>query len=327
MLSRSAEGLYWTGRYLERTDHLCRLLQEQVEALVDRPVHEIHFGWRRIYAALGRRPPGANVALGGVDDDLTLADAYTLADHLTFERSNVDSVWNGFSMARENARQMRHCISTEYWSSLNLAWLHLKSQRIEQIWKTAPEAFYTKVSRDIDMLDGVAATTMYRDDGWRFLELGRYTERAMLMIALLLAHLTTWNRQAGGNVEAEDASSSLLRVGEAVDAYRRRHGVEVQPARVIDLLVNDPRLPLSLCHSFAMATAELHALPIGPGPTADARQLASRMSAALRNDWPAGPNLDAREARLHTLRAEFRTFHGLVMDAYVGYDLDGAPIR
>ena len=168
MLSRSAEGLYWIGRYLERTDQLCRLLREQVETLVDRPLREIHFGWRRIYGALGRVPPGANVGLGGTDDDFTLADAFTLADDLTFERSNIDSVWNGFSMTRENARQMRHCISAEFWSSLNLAWLRLKSQRIEQIWKTAPETFYLEVSREIDTLDGVAATTMYRDDGWRF---------------------------------------------------------------------------------------------------------------------------------------------------------------
>ena len=74
----------------------------------DQPTREIHFGWRRIYAALGRVPPGANVSLGGSDDDLTLA-----------------------------------------------------------------EAFYTELARDIDTLAGVAATTMYRDQGWRFLELGR----------------------------------------------------------------------------------------------------------------------------------------------------------
>ena len=49
MLSRSAQGLYWMGRYLERARHLSRLLQLQSEALVDRPVREIYFGWRRIY--------------------------------------------------------------------------------------------------------------------------------------------------------------------------------------------------------------------------------------------------------------------------------------
>ena len=327
MLARSAEGLYWTGRYLERTDHLCRLLRGQMETLVDRPTREIHFGWRRIYAALGRVPPGANVSLGGSDDDLTLADAFTLADDLTFERSNPDSVWNGFSWARENARQMRHCISAEFWSCLNLAWLRLRTQRIEQIWKTAPEAFYTELARDIDTLAGVAATTMYRDQGWRFLELGRYTERAQLTIALLLAHLET-RRGPDDDVEPTGADwSSLLRVCQAVDAYRRRHGAEVHPARVIDLLVNDPLVPRSLCHAIERASAELQALPLGPGPTADARRLAQQAGAVLRHDWPAGSTLKLREQRLRALQGQCFTLHELVMAAHVQYDVVGAPVR
>ena len=57
MLSRSAQGLYWMGRYLERAEHLCRLLRLQTEALVDRPVREIYFGWKRIYGSMNRQPP------------------------------------------------------------------------------------------------------------------------------------------------------------------------------------------------------------------------------------------------------------------------------
>ena len=72
MLSRSAQGLYWMGRYLERAEHLCRLLRLQTEALVDRPVREIYFGWKRIYGSMYRQPP-----LGEIEID---SDEYTLAD-------------------------------------------------------------------------------------------------------------------------------------------------------------------------------------------------------------------------------------------------------
>ena len=85
MLSRSAQGLYWMGRYLERARHLSRLLQLQSEALVDRPVREIYFGWRRIYASVGRAPPGGSLEVSD-DDDFVLADSFTLVDDLTFER-------------------------------------------------------------------------------------------------------------------------------------------------------------------------------------------------------------------------------------------------
>ena len=111
MLARSAEGLYWLGRHVERTEDVCRLVREQMGALVDRPVREINFGWRRIYGALRRRPPGPAVGVAETDDDYALADSYTLADDVTFERANPGSILNSFSNGRENARQMRHCIS------------------------------------------------------------------------------------------------------------------------------------------------------------------------------------------------------------------------
>ena len=110
MLSRSAEGLYWMGRYLERARHLSRLLQLQTAALVDRPVREIYFGWSRIYTSAGRAPPGGTLEISD-DDDFILADSFTLADDMTFERSNPGSVWQCFWMGRENARQMRNRIS------------------------------------------------------------------------------------------------------------------------------------------------------------------------------------------------------------------------
>ena len=58
---------------------------------------------------MDRQPPHGSLQTGG--DDYILADSYTLADHLTFEWSNPDSIWNCFMLGRENARQMRHCIS------------------------------------------------------------------------------------------------------------------------------------------------------------------------------------------------------------------------
>ena len=55
MLSRSAQGLYWMGRYLERASHVSRLLRSQMSALVDQPASEIHFGWMRMYRNMGGR--------------------------------------------------------------------------------------------------------------------------------------------------------------------------------------------------------------------------------------------------------------------------------
>ena len=178
MLARSAQGLYWMGRYLERADHLCRLLQLQTEALVDRPVSEIYSGWRRIYNSLDRVPPGGDLEAvtadsdnatqsqgseGGnrqlqtqhqVGDEYTLADSFTLADDLTFELTNAGSMWSCFALGRENARQVRHCISAEMWRSLNLTYVNLQRTSILDIWQASPENFYTQTAEDIETFMG-----------------------------------------------------------------------------------------------------------------------------------------------------------------------------
>ena len=322
MLSRSAEGLYWMGRYLERAQLLCRLLRLQVEALVDRPVREIDFGWNRIYAGLGRLPPGGDLEPGG-SDDYTLADSYTLAGDLTFERSNPDSVRSCFALGRENARQMRHCISAEMWTCLNLAWLRLRELDIKDIWKVSPESFYAETEREIGAFTGAAEATMYRDEGWHFMRLGRVIERAQLLAALLLAQLATGRRLD----EASGADwTSLLRACHALDAYERGHGVEVRPDRALDLLVTDPLLPGSLCRSLDTARAELAA--IGPGPDtqagAAARRLAGRLSALVRYEWP---DRDDHEALLAQAAALCRKLHGLVTAAYIDYSVEDSPLR
>ena len=327
ILSRDAEDLYWMGRYLERTEHFCRLLSAQIATLVDRPVREINFGWRRIYGSLDRLPPGPELAFAAGDDDeeFVLADSFTLADDLTFERTNLDSIRNGLASGRENARQVRHRISGEMWTCLNRAWLGFSERSIDDIWETAPETFYEGVARDLDTFAGLAQTTMYRDEGWRFLQLGRFSERAQLTAALLLGHLALVREEPELTV-AEDWSS-LLRICQAFDAYTRCHGAEIGPDRVLDLLIGDVLLPRSLCHALERAAAELDAAALGPGPTAEARQLANDLAATAQRRWPDRPGLDERAQRLRRLQQECRALHDLVLAAYVGYDVAGAPVR
>ena len=321
MLSRNAQGLYWMGRYLERAEALCRLLQLQVEALVDRPIPEIYFGWSRIYASLGQQPPGGSLDLDK-SDDYTLADSYTLADDLTFERINPNSIWSCFALGRENARQMRHCINAEMWTCLNLAYLGIRELRIENIWKVSPESFYAETVREIDTFTGVADATMYRDDGWRFMRLGRFIERAQFLVALLLAQLATARSQG-------DTSglgwTSLLRACMAFDAYERSYSVEVRPDQALDLLVTDPLLPGSLCYSLDTAAAELAAIgAAGPGSRACAatERLAGRLCALLRYEWP---DSDDREALLEQAGEHCGRLHDLVITAYVEYAVEDSP--
>ena len=322
MLSRSAQGLYWMGRYLERAEFLCRLLRLQTEALVDRPIREIHSGWVRIYSSKNREPPGGSLELQN-SDEFTLADSYTLADDLTFERSNPDSVWSCFAMGWENARQMRHCISSQLWTSLNLAYLRIQKLSIQDIWLAFPEGFYAETAAEMNTFSGVAAATMYRDEGWRFMQLGRFIERAQMSTSLFLAQLAADSQTE----EYSDADwTSLLRIYHAFEAYNHSYNIEVQPSQVLNLLTTDPLLPDSLCRSLDRTASGLAS--IGPGPDAKASgavtRLAGRMAALIHYDWP---DREDHHELLRQVREHCRELHHLVTVAYFDYPVEDYPGR
>ena len=327
------------GRYLERADHLSRMLQLQAEALVDRPTGEIYSGWRRIYRSLDREPPGGGLELAPsyegatpqfqsadgasgqvqmqrrISDDYTLADSFTLADDLTFERANPSSMWSCFAQGRENARQMRNCISAEMWRSLNLTYLKIQRIRMLDIWLGSPEGFYTETAEDIETFMGVAEATMYRDEGWHFMHLGRFIERAQLASGLLLAQL---EMDAAPNDHAESDWTTLLRVYHAQEVYMRTYGAETTAEQVLDLLVTDPMLPDSMRRALDTVSDELAA--VGPGPdrgsSAAANRMAGRLRALVRYEWP---DTDDKPRLLGRVGDLSRQLHGAVSTVYFDY--------
>lgn len=314
MLARTAEGLYWMSRYLERTQHLCRLLGLQAEALVDRPVSEIHFGWSRIYASLGRQPPAGGIVLFE-NDNYLLADSYTLADDLTFERSHLDSVWSCFAQGRENARQMRQVISAEMWFRLNLAYLRLQEMAIPDIWQNAPENFYSWMTSEIDALVGIMSTTMYRDEGWQFIQLGTYIERAQLLSSLLITQI---DLDEAAEEYSDPDWKSLLRMYHSVEAHNRRYTIEVKPDNVLEILATDALLPRSLVRSLDMAARQIGAIGTGHNVEAgnSADRLAERLTVMLHQEWQ-----DYKEKRevLARVNVHCQKLHHLVSDTYFHY--------
>jgi uncharacterized alpha-E superfamily protein len=320
MLSRSAQGVYWMARYLARAGYLSRLLELQVQFLVDRSVEEIHFGWKRIYRCMKRLPPPGEEFLPETDE-FALADAFTLADDLTFERSNPDSVWSAVSSGRENARQMRHCISGEMWTCLNAAWLRIRDLEAVDIWRT-PEVFYARTRSEIHNFVGVADATMYRGAAWRFMRLGRAIERAQLAVSLLLAQIDLSRRTERRTL----GWASMLGTHHALEAYGRVYGIDLKPDRVLDLLVADPSLPGSVLATVQAAATELQGLDGGPDIEADAaaRRLAGRAEALILYDWPEA---SVPEELLEQVSQSTRDLHDAVLGAFVDYAIEDSPLR
>ena len=113
--------------------------------------------------------------------------------------------------------------------------------------------------------------------------MGRSIERAQLMIALLAGQMAASQAQGG---TTGSNWTSLLRACQALDAYNRSYSVDIQPAHVMDLLVNDPLLPGALCRSFDTLESVLADIGPGLGPRDAAARLAGRLRTLVRHEWP-----------------------------------------
>src|SRR5689334_6518357 len=168
MLSRIAESLFWIGRYLERVDDTARLLDVQTQVLVEDPGVEEGPWTARLFDVMGVTQPVS---------DFTRAQ---VLDLLAYDRESDHSIAFSLDRAWENARGAREVLSTEMWASINTMWQGMSGARALR-----PPTFFAWVRTRSAQIAGIADSTMTRDEGWQFLVIGRYLERADMTARLL----------------------------------------------------------------------------------------------------------------------------------------------
>jgi hypothetical protein len=168
MLSRVADSLYWMGRYIERADHVARQLDVHLTIVPEQAVEAARRRRNRLIACLVR--PDYPAAAIQSDQDL----AYLL----TFDEDNPNSIVRCIASGRENARQVREQINSQMWEQINQLYLQMQMSSMTQIWVGQPHSFYHGINQDVYRLQGITDSRITRDQGWHFVQLGRYLERA-----------------------------------------------------------------------------------------------------------------------------------------------------
>lgn len=259
MLSRVAASLYWTSRYLERAENTARLLEVNLQLLLDfRQINDqqLKEHWLPILKSAGEEE-----AFFKIYDK---ADSQTVTEYMTFSGDNPNSVVSCISAARENARQVRDQISFEMWEVLNLAYLFFKDGEARAVWGdgTGAGSLYDRVKRYSHLFQGLTDSTFSRSEGYEFLQFGKYLERAdktsrMLDVKyhILLPKVT----DVGGAVDTAQWQA-LLRSASAVEAYRRFHMVEILPIKVAEFLIFSDSFPRSIRFCLLRLNDYLHRL-------------------------------------------------------------------
>ncbi|KUO08103.1 alpha-E domain-containing protein [Streptomyces sp. SS7] len=233
ILSRIAEALTWTGRYVERADATARILDAYLHRMLEDPWRDEDLACRSLYAILG------------MDAGRAPVDMQQVLDQLAFDARSTGSIEGALGAARLNARSAREAVSSAMWECLNATWHALADQR-RASRRTGPYGYLELVRSRAALFFGLADSTMSRDDSWRFVVLGRSLERVDMTVRLLsvrvldAAHAPDW--------------PTLLSASGADEAFARVRGGFGDSARVAEFLLLDRDFPRSALH--ALTTAE-----------------------------------------------------------------------
>jgi uncharacterized alpha-E superfamily protein len=244
MLSRTAENLYWIGRYMERAETMARLLEVGYRmALMPSAGAGYRNEWASLVAAAGSLP-GFEEKYG---KDVRQRD---VESWLFFDRENRSSAIASIENARQNGRAVRTALTTNQWDALNGAYLDLREiERQPRSAALLPELCdWTK--RQSDLFRGATEGTHLQNDGYDFLNVGGYLERADNTARLLDVKyyvLLPTTDMVGGGIDTYQWTT-LLRALSAFRSFHWTYGSEYSPRKIAHFLILNRACPRSLLH-------------------------------------------------------------------------------
>ncbi len=233
MLSRVADCLYWTTRYVERAEDTSRLLHVNFHALLDADIEDHGRAWQSLLLMVGM-------------DDLYREhfDEYAarnVTEFLLWHPANPDSVTACVARARENARGVREQISTEIWEHLNRLHLFLSTRRTASAL-ARPHDFLMRIQDGSYALQGVIKATLPRGEAYEFLELGSLLERADTLTRILSIKVPEL-LEDGSDQAITARATRVLRSAGSLEAFRKAENDRFAGPRALEFLLLDTSGP------------------------------------------------------------------------------------
>lgn len=300
LLARFANNTYWLGRYLERAENLARVLDiNETFARDDKSGPD----WRHIldlYADTAR-----------FSESYETPDAESVLNFYIRDYHNSSSISGSISAARENGRAVRHLISTEMWTHLNVFHYRLSTLTKRDIWLTNVAQICADIRTDCQTFEGIAEGTFFRSEAWCFYQLGKYIERADQTTRVLDMG---YDRLRGEDGEALAAVQRdvLLRSVSGYHAFKSRYPTSTTPQDIAAFLLYDEQFPRAVALCVDHVSDRLEDLEKHHGGTREANLEKSRKALVFCLETGLGHQVTSR--RLHKFLDDLQIALGRVSD-------------
>lgn len=278
LLSRTAENLYWIGRYVERAENMARLLESgkrmsAVPRQDDQPPP-----WEAILSAAG--------VLHSFRSKFSEMNQRNTVLHMVFAQDNPSSVYSTIAAARANARSIRTAMTIDMWEALNEFWHTLLATAPIEPGDGRLLPFLDSVKRNCSIFRGVVESTILRNDAYDFIRLGMYIERADCTARLLdVEHFALHHPEDSVDQPVDSYHwAVILRATSSLRAYNWVYGGGYSLENMIDFLVLNTQSPRSLAYCAEKITEHLNRLARLYAERHDSHEICASISAELSNN-------------------------------------------
>ena len=246
MLGKTANGLFWMYRSLERAENTARLIETGQRLALTRLSHP-DAEWRPVLQSAAMLGPYLAV------NETVTRDA--AIDWLLRSRDNPTSVLACIERARQNARMVRTALTGDVWEAVNATWMHAREALARKIGERDLPNVLGGLRQRTALVRGMTHGTMMRDEIYDFARLGTFIERADNTARILDVkyYVLLPSAQAVGSSIDNVQWESILRSLSARGGFRMQYGSALSPRRITHFLILDKRMPRSL----AFCTAKI----------------------------------------------------------------------
>lgn len=275
MLGKTAGGLYWMFRFLERSENTARLIEAGFRIALTRS-NDTTSDWKSVVTTAGVRQ--------GYDAIYESYTAENVVDYLLRDTANASSVMSSVQSARTNARMVRTALTTEVWEAVNENWMAMKEALKAPIHDTELPALLGEIRRHSALVRGALHGTMLRNDIYDFAQIGTALERADNTARIIDVKYYTLLPSASfvgsplDNVQWE----TVLRSVSAHRSFRWLGEGEMTSASIAEFLIFDARFPRSLYFASGVIEENLAYLAKDYGVRMKCHDLIDDHLAALR---------------------------------------------
>lgn len=275
LLGRTANGLYWMNRYIERAENMARLVDAGLRMALTRSESAAD-EWTSVVVSAG-----AEEAFQEKHAEFTVG---TVSDFLLRDTANPSSVMSSIETARNNARMVRTALTRETWESINEAWMSLKRMLGGTIDGRELPKMLDAIKRETALIRGAFHGTMLRNEIFDFSQIGTFVERADNTARILdvkyyvLLPSISWVGSSLDNYQWE----SILRSVSAHRSYRWVYDAEYKPTNIADFLILNERMPRSLAFCYRNIGASLRLLSDQYSERHDCHDMVEKTAAKLK---------------------------------------------